>query len=311
MRFVEPLYLLLLLLLPLLFWLRYRRGEVAIGYPSVGGLKGRGTFSVKARKVVKAFSLLAMALIVVALARPQISIEAEEVPVEGIDIVLAIDVSGSMKTGDKLQKVKEIAKEFVRGRESDRIGIVAFAGKAFMVVPPTTDYRALEWHIDRLAFGMVSDGTAIGMALTTSTNLLRRTDGRGRIVILLSDGVNNSGRVGPLTAASLARALGIRVYAIEEGNRFEHYLNSFQGNWAMADTNLLKEVSTLTGGRYFNISGMDRLLGVYREIERIEKKTIRERRYRYRELSPWLISAALFLLTAEMVLLNTAMRKIP
>lgn len=311
MRFAEPLYLLLLLFIPLPFWFRYKRKGGSIGFSSIKYLKGQRSWSIRARGIIKAFSLIAAVLMIIAIARPQLSVKAEDVPVEGIDICLVIDTSGSMRAGDRLRQVKTVAEEFLKGRKDDRIGLVAFAGKAFMVSPLTRDYEALKWHIESLDFGMVTDGTAIGMAIATAVNLLRDTDREGRIIILLSDGVNNSGEIGPLTAASLARTMGVKVYTIEEGSHLEHFLSGFQGSWEMTDVNLLKEVSSLTGGRYFNIPDMGKLLDVYREIEGIEKKTLKTRRYHYKELFPLLLSSALLLLVSETVLLNTRFRKIP
>ncbi|MEM7386398.1 MAG: VWA domain-containing protein, partial [Verrucomicrobiota bacterium] len=227
-QFAHPLYFLLLLLLPLVWWLlRRRKGSPAVGYSSLAGLKGLG----KARSGIDGWlaqTLLQLALIflVAAMARPQSGKSFTRVKASGVDIMLVLDVSGSMLAEDftigsqrasRVAAVREVTEEFIEARPNDRMGIYAFAGKPFLVSPLTLDHDWLQRNLVRVEVGMVVDGTAIGSAIAASANRLKDRKSESRIMVLLTDGTNTAGRVTPQTAAEAAAALGIRIYAIGAG----------------------------------------------------------------------------------------------
>jgi len=313
MRFVNPEYLFFLIVIPILVWYQKRRGRrLIIPFSSVQAFKGYRSWSLGLRRVIENLWIGVLALIILALARPQVMGGAIGLPTEGIEIVLAMDVSGSMKAEEvevRLNQIKKVAKEFIKGRKEDRIGLVAFAGTSVMVCPLTRDYKLLADFVDTLRFGMLQEGTAIGMGITNAVNILRGGKARGKVIILLSDGINNSGEIDPLTAARLAKAVGVKVYTIEEGSSLEHYLVQRQTSWGI-DIDLLRQVAETSGGRYFKIPGPKDLLEVYREIERIEKTRLMEEGFVYREVYPHLLITALGLFVGGMVLLNTRFRRL-
>jgi len=316
MIFSNPFFLFLLLIIPFLIWHKIRRDRerFILPFSPVGNFKGYKSRLSKYRILVEHVWIIACILMIIAFARPQVMWKGEGVPKEGIDIMLAIDVSGSMQEegliAKKLNAVKAIAKEFVKGRKKDRIGLAAFAGAGLMICPPTDDYNMLLDFIDSIKFGMLPDGTALGDAIALSTDILRSGARKRGIIILLSDGINNSGTVTPLVSAKAARTMGVRVYTIEEGYATEHYLVQRQTNWGM-DVDLLKEVAELTGGVHFKISDVKNLAVVYREIEKIEKEKIRLARFEYKDAYQYFLLSAVGLFLGEAVLLNTRFRKIP
>lgn len=331
MRFDSPIYLLLLILI--LLFLKYSRNKKrGIYFSSVVGVDRLSSGSVKHRKIISSFGIAALIFIILSAARPQVITGKGEASFEGIDMVLAIDVSGSMKSldslteslppgygmsdpgervfegFDRLSRVKEVAKRFVQERKDDRIGLAAFAGRATVISPLTTDYRMLSGFVDGLQFGIISDGTAIGTAIASGINLLRNSEGKSRIVILLTDGINNAGEIDPYNAANLAKVLGIRVYTIELGTEFE---GQWQTNPAL-DDDVMKGVAEISGGRHFRLLDSGKLLEVYKEIEKMERTKFQMRGYwTYKDMFPYLVFIALLMMTAEIVLLNTRFRKIP
>ncbi len=311
-RFDEPLMLLLLLALPFLMWLKRRRIR-AIPFPALQSIKGRRGFCSRLMPFLENLWILVLALMIVALSGPQIPSGSGRGHERGLEMVLAIDTSASMKSlqrgRSKLDRVKEMAARFVRSREVDRIGLVAFAGDALMVAPLTDDYALIEDFIEDLTFGMLSSGTAIGDAVAAATNILKEGEGGERIIILLSDGVNNSGDIEPLDAASIAKTFGIRVYTIEEGRTVEHMMARMQGDYG-ADTDLLREVAKLTGGRHFKIPSPEELLIVYEAIDRLEKQRLERESYAYTDVYHWPATAALGLILAECVLTGTRFRRL-
>jgi Ca-activated chloride channel family protein len=328
MRLAHPWLLLLLLLLPLILYReRNRRAavEAALMVPDLEVLKSAGA-SLRTRlvRLLPFAELLALLLCVVILARPQSGVREREVLSEGIDIVLALDVSGSMKAMDlkpnRLVAAKEVAKAFVAGRQGDRIGLVVFASDSFTQCPLTLDYGVLADLIDQVDFGVVDDGTAIGMGIANASNRLRESKAKSKVIILLTDGVNNAGRVDPITAARLAAALGIRVYTVGAGVEGEAPYpvdDPVFGRRTMMvrstiDETTLKEIARLTGGEFFRARDESTLKSIYDRISTMEKTTVETREFvRYDELGPIMLLPALILLGLVLLLESTVLLKVP
>lgn len=331
MRFLNPDLLWLLLVAPLPWLARGRMGRgAALLYPSAELVRGLGRpHRGRAGFALDALRVLALALVVVALARPQQGLGAAEVETSGIDILLAIDVSGSMKALDfevdgrqasRLEAVRSVVTDFVEDRQGDRIGLVAFAGRPYLVSPLTLDHEWLMQNLERLQIGLVEDGTAIGSALAASTNRLRDREAKSRIVILLTDGVNNAGKISPLMAADAARALGLKAYTILAGRGGEvpvPVTDRFGRQRVVTarvdvDEDTLAEVAEMTGGRFFRATDTDSLAEIYAEIDAMEKNTAKLHKFeRYRELYPWVLLLALLLLSLEQLLAETRFRRLP
>ncbi len=232
-------------------------------------------------------------LLVIALARPrQKEVDIQKRSSEGIDIVLAIDVSASMLARDfkpnRLEATKEVARNFIADRPGDRIGLVAYAGESYTLAPITTDHRVLLNSLEELDYGLIQDGTAIGMGLATSVNRLRNGTGEGRVIILLTDGVNNTGTIDPITAAELAAEFGLKTYTIgvgTNGNAPMPVSRDFSGNLVYRnvpveiDEALLRTIAKRTGGQYFRATDNESLKKIYKEIDRLERKEVEELRY--------------------------------
>jgi Ca-activated chloride channel family protein len=312
LRFQYPHLLIFLAIIPLLAWIQTRRGKGRRGMPFSDLSPLKGYMTPLSRRVVSRLYLAAIALLIIAMARPLVSLKPEEEPTEGVSIVLAIDVSGSMKKEDRdrLRDVKDLAKEFVKGRKADRIGLVAFARTSLMVTPVTSDYKVLSDSIDSLNFGMLQEGTALGEGIINGVNRLRDVEGKAKAVILLSDGLNNSGDMDPIEAASIAKAVGVRIYTIEE-SAVENYLAARQtGNWGV-DTDILRAVSEVSGGVHFKIPNRRRLLTVFKEIDGMERDILGKRSFRDAGLLPYLITLAILLVMLELMLLGTRFRGFP
>ena len=268
-------------------------------------------------------SILAFSFIIISLARPQSSLSWQDVTTEGIDIVLAMDISGSMLAEDlkpnRLEASKAVAQDFIAGRPSDRIGLVTFSGESFTQSPLTTDHSVLKNLFKDVKNGMIEDGTAIGMGLATSVNRLRDSDAKSKVVILLTDGSNNSGSVPPMTAAEIAREFGVRVYTIGVGTNGKApfpYQNAFgqisyQSVEVKIDEKTMQEIANLTGGQYFRATNNRSLEAIYKEIDELEKSKIEVTEYRKKkeEFFPFALIAAIFLLM-EFGLKNTFLRTI-
>ena len=272
----------------------------------------------------------ALVLIIIALARPQKVSQEKEVSTEGIDIMLALDISTSMlaedfKPKNRIEAAKVVATEFIQGRTSDQIGLVVFAGQSFTQCPLTLDYNLLEQLLSKVKVelvtgGTIEDGTAIGMAIANGVNRLRNSKAKSRVLILLTDGQNNRGEIDPLTAAAAAKALGIRIYTIGVGTRgYAPYpMRDPWGNVVyqqMAvdiDETLLGKIADQTGGQYFRATDEQALRRVYQEIDRLEKSKIRVHQYRQREeLFAKYLLLAFGLLLVEVVASATALRTMP
>lgn len=303
----------LALLLPLaayLLWLRRTR-PAAIPLPGASALTNPGRRAARWwARVPELARVLALALLVVALARPRTGAAVTESRAEGIAIVVAMDVSSSMLAEDfrpanRLEVAKRTTARFVAGRREDRIGLVAFAGEALTQVPTTTDYSLLISALQALEPGALRDGTAIGMGLATAVNRLRQVEGASKVVILLSDGENNRGEIDPRDAARAAAALGVRVFTIGVGSEGMARVPVARGASGLRyaylpvriDEPLLTEIATSTGGRYFRATDTEALRRIYAEIDRMVKTPVRVRRYtRHTELYlPFLLAGAALL----------------
>jgi Ca-activated chloride channel family protein len=325
-RFEDPALLVLLLLLPVVFWARYGRGRgrSAIRYSAVADVQAAGGSARWARMVPAALRGLALAAFVVALARPQTGVTTENVLTEGIDIVMVLDVSSSMLAEDlepnRLEASKAVAADFVAGRRNDRLGLVAFAGQAFTQAPLTFDYSVVQSLIGELDVGMIEDGTAVGMGLATAVKRLQSSSAESRVVVLLTDGRSNRGEIGPVTAAQMAEALGIRVYTIGAGSRGTARIPVPDGFGGTRYANMqvdideptLQEVAERTGGRYFRATDAESLAAIYAEIDELERTEIEVENFtQYGEEFPIPLALGFLLLLTELALSHTVLRRLP
>lgn len=331
-RFLHPEFFWLLALLPLLALLRGRRGPVAaVKFSSAGIARqiARETKSRAGRWLAAALPLLATALLITALARPQFGREGAPVEASGIDMVLTLDSSSSMAAMDfkindqpaaRLDIVKSVVSKFIEERPNDRIGLVGFAGVPYHVSPLTLDHDWLQQNIDRVKMGAVEDGTAIGSALAASVNRLRDQPGKSKVIILLTDGQNTAGKVLPETAAQAAKALGIKVYTIGAGTRGEAPIPATDpfGRRYMArmkvdvDEDTLKKIADETGGAFFRATDTESLKSIYSQIDRMEKTTHELSKFQSEnELFPWAAIPALGFLGLSIGLSQTRFRRLP
>ena len=309
----------LFLLLPLAFWLwwRRRRKPGAILFSRADILRrgpSLGRWSARALVLAR---VLSIAGVVVALARPRSGARVEQVTGDGISIIVTFDISSSMLAEDfqpqnRLEVAKDRAKQFISGRTVDQVGLVAFSGEALTQVPLTIDYPVLLAAVDNLQPGQLDDGTAIGMGIATSVNRLRDAQGRSKVIILLTDGVNNRGTIDPRTAAKAAGALGIRIYTIGIGSEGMAPVPVGRGVFGLRyenrpvelDEPLLQFIAQTSGGRYFRARDGQSLQRIYEQIDRLERSPIHAKRYmRYRELYRWPLGLTLAALLLELSLL--------
>ena len=327
-RFEDPQFLILSLAIPALVYVyvgRRRLRSAAIRYSDVASLKQSDVRRTgRNRHALFALRVLALAALIVAFSRPQTGVTSEIVNAEGIDIVLAIDVSSSMLAEDldpnRLEAAKAVAAEFVEGRRDDRIGLVVFAGEAFTQVPLTLDYSVVTDLLGQMEVGMIEDGTAVGMGLATAVKRLQASNAESQVVVLLTDGRSNTGEIGPVTAGQMAQALGVRVYSIGAGSqgmaripiddplRGRRYVNVEVD----IDEASLQEVAETTGGRYFRATDRESLSRIYEEIDALETTEIEVRNFTsYGELFHYPLAAGLLLLLLEVGLGQTLLRKLP
>jgi Ca-activated chloride channel homolog len=323
MTFAHPYLLLLLLLLPLLAWLKGRRGSPpAFLYSSVRLVEGLTRVRrSRAGALLAAMRWLALALFIVALAQPRLVKSTSEVKASGIDIVVALDLSGSMNTPDyevngqrisRFNLAKSVLEKFVGERPDDRIGLVVFAARAFLAAPLTLDHDYLLDNIDRLEIGTInSDATAIGDGLVTALNQLRDLQAKSKIIVLMTDGANNSGQIDPNTAAQAAAALGVKVFTVGLGNREQVEAMGLPPGF-LPDDDALRQISQTTGGTFYRAENSEKLRQIYAEINRLEKTAAVVNKFtQYRELFPWVVSLGLVLLLAELILGQTLLRRLP
>lgn len=328
-RFTHPEFLGLLIFLPVMIYWYIRRQRWASGsvrFSNLGTVKSaHKSVRTNLRHLLFVLRIVAVALVIVALARPQSGATEEEVITEGIDIILSMDVSSSMlaedfKPKNRLEAAKVVAKDFVNGRSNDRIGLVVFAGKSFTQCPLTIDYGILINFLDQIHIGMMEDGTAIGMAIANCVNRLRESKAKSKVVILLTDGRNNRGQLDPVTAAKVAQSMGVRIYTIGAGKRGEAlypiedpiFGKRYVHMPVEIDEDVLTQIANLTGGKYFRATDKTSLERIYAEIGEMEKTKIEVKEFtRYTELFVPYLLAAIFVFLLEIILANTVFRKIP
>lgn len=323
MTLAHPLVLLLLLLLPLLAWLKGRRGlPPAFVFSSVQLVRGMQNLS-RSRPggFLPLLRWLVLAIFIVALAQPRLAKSTTEVKASGIDIVVALDLSGSMQTQDyvvngqpvdRFTMAKSVLTKFVKERPSDRVGLVVFAAQSFIAAPMTLDHDYLLDNIDQLQIGTInSDATAIGDGLTTALNRLRNLKAKSKVIVLMTDGGNNSGKIDPLTAAQAAQALGVKIYTIGLGNRDIVQQMGLPPGY-LPDEDTLKKIAAMTGGVFYRADNSEKLNSIYDQIDKLEKTEAVVNKYtEYRELFPWFVAGGLALLLLELVLAQTAFRRLP
>ena len=292
-----------------LYYIFVARRKASLTVSTIGGKRAPRPFRYWLRPLPIIFRVAAVAMFIVALARPVNITEEHETTTDGIDIVMAMDISGSMLardfTPDRLTSAKHLAAEFVANRRGDRIAVVAFAGEAFTQAPLTSDQATIETMLSRLRSGVVEDGTAIGNGLATAVNRLRESGAKSKVIILLTDGVNNRGQISPLMAAEIARDMGIKVYTIGVGTRGRAPYPAVDifGNQTtvMADVEideeLLREISSMTGGKYYRAVNDEALREIYAEINELETSKVQVTNYQtYEELFlMWVVLGLLFL----------------
>jgi Ca-activated chloride channel family protein len=324
--FARPILLLLLAGLPLWWWWRRQRLARLSGAPMSDVRPAMGpTERLWIARLPMWLRSLCLGAWIIAAAGPRLGSARAELHSEGISIVLALDISSSMLAEDfspnnRLDVARRTAAEFVRARVSDRIGLVAFSGQALTQVPITTDYEVLEQAIRQLRVGILEDGTAIGTAIATSANRLRRTPGKSKVVVLLTDGVNNKGIVDPRTAAQAAAAFGIKIYTIGVGTRGEAPVPTGQGPLGLRyetmpveiDEALLGDIARMTGGRYFRATDAASLSNIFSEIDRLEKTPVQHLVYhRYEEAYRAPLAIGLLALALELVIAGTFAVRVP
>jgi Ca-activated chloride channel homolog len=335
MELKNPLLLLLLLALPAMVWLylrRERRSRPAVRFPDLALVRSvHASGRARLRHVVFGLRLLALTLLIVALARPRHGQTEEEISTLGVDIMLVLDISGTMQALDfqpqnRLYVAKQTIKSFIAKRKSDRIGLTAFAGRAFTKCPLTLDYGVLEQFVDDLEFGDIEDGTAIGTAIATAAARLQASNAKSKVMVLATDGDNNRGDIAPLTAAQAAGQLGIRIYTIGVGKEGMvpmpvQYVDRYSGKVVKTvvqnvpstlNEQALRDIADATGGRFFRATSAQELQSIYDIIDKLEKTEIKTMSYTsYAErFFPWLLAGALALML-ELLLGNTVLRRIP
>jgi Ca-activated chloride channel family protein len=332
MTFAHPWLLLLLLLLPLAAWLKGRRGvPPAFVYSSVKLVAGLGGMQrSRAGAFLAALRWLALAALIVGLAQPRLLKSTTEVKASGVDIVVAFDMSGSMISEDFVVKGQRVNRfnmaravlgKFIDQRPNDRIGLVLFASQAYIATPLTLDHDFLHENLDRLEIGAIEqNATAIGDGLGTAVNRLRDLKAKSKIVILMTDGQNNSGKLDPLLAAEAAAAMKVKVYTVGIGERGTAPMPVFMGGQKVGyqnvavdvDEDTLQKIADKTGGKYYRADNAERFQQIYAEIDKLEKTDASVKKYtQFDELFPWFIAGGLLLLLIELALGQTIFRRLP
>jgi Ca-activated chloride channel family protein len=325
--FAYPLVLWCLIIIPVLGFVYRRRRRQMVTELTFSSLQPFDHMPRSLREVLRdvpfGLRLTALALLIIALARPQAVSSRENVSTEGIDIVLLLDISGSMLAEDfspnRLVAAKQVADEFVDGRVNDRIGLVIFSAESFTQCPLTTDYPVLKSLLKEVKNGMIADGTAIGLALANGVNRLKDSKAKSKVMILLTDGVNNRGEIDPITAAKIAATYNIRVYTVGVGAQGEapYPVETPFGIQRRLipvdlDEKTLTAVADMTGGKYYRATDNKKLKAIYKEIDQLERSKIEVTAYkRYSELFYGWLAAGLVALLLEVALAGTVLRKIP
>src|SRR2546421_1130812 len=334
MTFAHPYFLLLLLLLPLLAWLKGKRGKPpAFIYSSVQLVRPiLNVTRSRSGAFLSALRWLTLALFIIALSQPRLTKSETKITASGVDIAVALDLSGSMRSEDfetpkgrlnRLAMAKEVLKKFIDKRPGDRIGLVAFATQAYIAAPLTLDHDFLLQNLERLKIGSIDERqTAIGSALSTAINRLRELKSKSKIVILMTDGQNNAGKVAPLTVAEAAQSLRVKVYTIGVGVRGEAPMpmgrNPFTGETVYQmqpvdiDEDTLQKIAQMTGGKYYRADNAKKFQEIYAEIDKLEKTEAEVKKFaHHQELFAWMISPGMFLLLLELLLRQTIFRRLP
>jgi Ca-activated chloride channel family protein len=330
--FGYPWFLLGLLLVPVVAWLHGKKGQPpAFVYSSVQLTRGiLNVTRARSGGFVNSLRWLALILLIVALAQPRLMKSETRVSASGIDIVVAIDMSGSMLSEDftvggsrvnRINMAKDVLKKFIDKRPSDRIGLVAFATDAYIAAPLTLDHDFLLKNLERLEIGAINESqTAIGSGLTTAVNRLRDLKSKSKIIILMTDGVNNAGKVQPLTAAEAAKTLAIKVYTIGVGTQGEAPMPArdmfgrigYQMVPVDIDEKTLQKIADMTGGRYYRADNAEKFQAIYKEIDKLEKTEAEVKKFaQFHELFAWLLCPGLGLVLLDSVLRQTVFRRLP
>jgi Ca-activated chloride channel family protein len=334
MTFGQPYFLLLLLLLPVLAWLRGRSGKPpAFVYSSVQLVRPILNITrSRSGAFLSGLRWLALALLIFALAQPRLTKSETKVSASGVDIVVAFDMSGSMVSEDfevrgkrvnRFNMARDVLRQFIDKRPNDRIGLVVFASEAYIAAPLTLDHDFLLQHLERLGIGTIDENrTAIGSGLSTAINRLREVQSKSKIVILMTDGQNNAGKIAPMTAAEAAQALKTKVYTIGVGMQGRAPMpagrNPFTGEtvyqWVPVDIDedTLRKIAGLTGGKYYRADNSEKFRSIYDEIDKLEKTEAEVRKFsQHRELFAWAIVPGLALVLIEVLLRHTLLRRLP
>ncbi len=331
LSFANPWLLLLLLLIPPVAFLRGRFGGTAgVSFPSTSSLLKLGQRRrSRAGAFLASLAYLALALLIIAFARPQLGREVTRVQASGVDIMLVLDVSRSMLAEDftigarranRLEATKQVTENFIRERPNDRIGIIAFAGRPYLVSPLTLDHDWLIRNLERLRIGLVEDGTAIGSAIASAANRLKDKEAKTKLIVLLTDGDNNAGKVTPVTAAEAAQALGIRIYTIGAGTEGEAPFpftdpfgrTVYRNVPVEFDETTLEKIAEITNGRFFRATDTQSLKTIFNEIDKLEKSKVEiEKIAQYRDLFAWFLMAGVACLALELLLSQTLWRRLP
>lgn len=329
MRFATPIFLILLGLIPLFTWLYFRRSkgrDASVIFSDTSVFSGiRPGFRARYRHAPMILNMAALFIFIIALARPQAGQKEEEIITEGIDIVLTLDTSSSMRAEDfkpqnRLGAAKEVMEEFIKSRRNDRIGLVVFSRYSFTQCPLTLDYGVLLNLLDKIHIGMIEDGTAIGTAIANSVNRLRDSTAKSKVIILLTDGINNAGKIDPPTAAKTAEALGIKIYTIGAGKPggalYPVEDPIFGKRYVRMDTEideaLLENIANATGGIYFRAKDEKGLREIYETIGKLEKTKIETKEYaNYTEMAGAFLLPGFIIFLSGIIVTNTLFRKIP
>ncbi len=323
----NPEFLYLLLVIPLLavwYWLRLRTNEPSLRFSDTKVFNDlKPTLKIYFLHSLFVLRMIAIALIIIALARPQSVSTKQNVNIEGIDIVMAIDVSGSMLARDfkpdRLEAAKDVAQEFISKRPNDRVSLVIFSGEAFTQVPLTTDHQMISNIFQEIKSGMIEDGTAIGDGLATAVSRLKNSEAISKVIILITDGVNNSGSIDPVSAAEMANMFGVRVYTIGIGSRGmapypvqTPFGTQMQQMEVQIDEELLQNIASMTGGQYFRADNNKKLKEIYKEIDTLEKSKIdiQEFKKKHEAFLPFALIAMLAIFV-ELTLRYLVFRRFP
>jgi Ca-activated chloride channel homolog len=326
MTFSDPSFLYLLLIVPAIiafYVLKQHKASASLRMPGLKPLEKTGTtIRNYLQHFLFAIRMTAVLLLIIVLARPQFTDKFQDVSTEGIDIILTLDISGSMLARDfkpdRLEASKDVATEFISGRPYDRIGLVVFSGESFTQCPLTTDHAVLINLLREIQSGMIEDGTAIGMGLANAVNRIKDSDAKSKVIILLTDGINNRGEIAPATAAGIAKTFGVRVYTIGVGTQGTApypvqtpFGMQYQNMPVEIDEAILKDIAQTTGGRYFRATDNDKLVQVYSEIDKLEKSKIDVKQFTRKD-EKYLIPAiiAFCLIAIEILVRYTVLKKL-